>query len=309
MPGDLIGDPLWAVLIPPRLERFRSLAGLGEADLAVDLTGWNKYVLLAGERVFLFPREAENVAWFDHEAAVYQALAAGGFALAPQVRGRWRDDSVYPFPFAEVTRLHGTPLFRTQPGATAALFGPFGAVVARIHQVPPLDLPQPPLIERHHRPAWRWLHRALSPDTFAEAAAEAAERLDRPSAEARWRARLGAAASLRPVLVHGDLHEDQLLAEGGRITGILDWETARVDHPFWDFDLGEWGTGLWRRHRGEFSALWAMAWREYAAVRGLDPDPAPLETAFRLRQALALLDQPGDPAVTGTVAEHLAAIS
>jgi hypothetical protein len=52
-----------------------------------------------------------------------------------------------------------------------------------------------------------------------------------------------------------------------------------------------------------------MAWREYAAVRGLDPDPAPLETAFRLRQALALLDQPGDPAVTGTVAEHLAAIS
>jgi hypothetical protein len=52
-----------------------------------------------------------------------------------------------------------------------------------------------------------------------------------------------------------------------------------------------------------------MAWREYAAVRGLDPDPAPLETAFRLRQALALLDQPGDPDVTGTVAEHLAAIS
>jgi len=111
------------------------------------------------------------------------------------------------------------------------------------------------------------------------------------------------------VLVHGDLHEDQLLAAGDEITGILDWETARVDHPFWDFDLGEWGTGLWRARRYEFSRLWATAWREYAAVRSLDPDPAPLETAFRLREALALLDDPDDPAVSGTVAEHLAAIS
>jgi hypothetical protein len=101
-----------------------------------------------------------------------------------------------------------------------------------------------------------------------------------------------------------------LLVTGGEITGILDWETARVDHPFWDFDLGEWGTGLWRQQRAGFSKLWATAWREYAGVRGIDPDPAPLETAFRLRQALALLDGdgPSDPAVAGTVEEHLAPI-
>ena len=118
------------------------------------------------------------------------------------------------------------------------------------------------------------------------------------------------AAAHRHVLVHGDIHEHQLLVTEGEITGILDWETARVDHPFWDFDLGEWGTGLWRRHRREFSGLWATAWREYAAVRGIDPDPAPLETAFRLRQALALLDGDGlsDPAVAGTVEEHVAPI-
>ena len=45
------------------------------------------------------------------------------------------------------------------------------------------------------------------------------------------------------------------------------------------------------------------------AVRGLDPDPMPLETAFRQRQALALLDEPGDPHAVGTVAEPLGAIS
>jgi aminoglycoside phosphotransferase (APT) family kinase protein len=26
----------------------------------------------------------------------------------------------------------------------------------------------------------------------------------------------------------GDLHEDQLLADGGQLTGVIDWETARV---------------------------------------------------------------------------------
>jgi aminoglycoside phosphotransferase (APT) family kinase protein len=307
VPGDLIGDPLWAVLIPPRLARFRDLTGLVEATLTTNVTGWNKYVLLAGERVFLFPRQQENVAWFEHEVAVYRALAAGGFTLAPQVRGQWRDDEVYPYPFAEVTRLAGT-----RPADPAALFGPLGRVLARIHQVPPPDLAWPRLIERHQRPAYRWLHRALDPATSGDAAAEAAQRLDRPDCLPRWRARLAASAALAPVLIHGDIHEDQLLASDGKITGILDWETARVGHPFWDFDLGEWGTGLWRRHRRDFSGLWATAWREYAAVRGLDPDPAPLETVFRLRQALTLREQPGDqthgPDITGTVAEHLAAI-
>jgi hypothetical protein len=32
----------------------------------------------------------------------------------------------------------------------------------------------------------------------------------------------------------------------------------------------------------------------------------PLETAFRLRHALRLLADPGDPAVDGTIEEHLA---
>jgi aminoglycoside phosphotransferase (APT) family kinase protein len=106
------------------------------------------------------------------------------------------------------------------------------------------------------------------------------------------------------VLVHGDIHQGQLLAGGGRLTGILDWETARVHHPFWDFDLGQWGTGLWRRR--DFSALRARGWRAYARARGLDVGSGPLETAFRLRHALGLLADPGDPAITGAIDEHLA---
>jgi aminoglycoside phosphotransferase (APT) family kinase protein len=155
----------------------------------------------------------------------------------------------------------------------------------------------------------RWLRRALDPGTTREAVAEAADRLGRRERAAEWTEQLEVAADHHPVLVHGDIHEDQLLVVDDRLSGILDWETARIDHPFWDFDLGEWGTGLWRRHRREFSRLWSVAWRAYATQRGLDTDSAPLETAFRLRQALYVLDCDRDASIVGTVNEHLDAIS
>ena len=41
------GDPVWAVLIPPRLSRFRELVQIGDEPLEVDFTGWNKFVLLS----------------------------------------------------------------------------------------------------------------------------------------------------------------------------------------------------------------------------------------------------------------------
>ena len=48
------GDPVWAVLIPPRLSRFRELVQLGDEQLDVDFTGWNKFVLLSKECAFCF---------------------------------------------------------------------------------------------------------------------------------------------------------------------------------------------------------------------------------------------------------------
>ena len=238
--GDIVGRAVNAVLVPPQAERFASLVGVDTGRLVLNVSGWNKLVLMDSDRVFLFPRSAIGVEWFERELAAYRALAGA----------------------------------------------------------------RPP---RHHDASYhRWLRRALDPATCVGAAAEAADRLGRPDRASAWADLLGSAAQLTPVLVHGDIHEDQLLADGGQLTGVIDWETARVDHPFWDFDLGEWGTGLWRRRRRDFSALWARGWAAYAQERGLDDDSRPLETAFRLRHALRLLADPGDPAIVGTIDEHLA---
>jgi aminoglycoside phosphotransferase (APT) family kinase protein len=298
---DIVGRPAGAVLIPPQAARFAALTGADPDRLVLNVTGYNKLVLLDVDRVFLFPRAAAGVEWFERELAVYQALARTGLEIVPRLLGRWEDPEIYPFPFAAVTRLRGEV-----PAEPEALIEQLGEVIACWHELEPPALAgaRPP---RHHDAAHhRWLRRALDPATSAEATAEAADRLDRPGRASAWADLLASAAQLAPVLVHGDIHEDQLLADGGRLTGIIDWETARVDHPFWDFDLGEWGTGLWRRRRRDFSALWARGWRAYAQARGLDVGSGPLEAAFRLRHAIGLLADPGDPAVVGTLEEHLA---
>jgi aminoglycoside phosphotransferase (APT) family kinase protein len=299
--GDVVGRAVNAVLVPPQAERFAALVGADTGRLVVNVTGWNKLVLLDADRVFLFPRAVAGVEWFEREIAVYRALAQTPLSIVPRLLGRWEDPEIYPFPFAAVTRLRGEV-----PAEPEALAGQLGQAIACWHELepPPLAGARPPA--HHNAVHHRWLRRALNPSTSAAAAAEAAERLGRTGRAAAWADLLAAAARLRPVLVHGDIHEDQLLAEDDRLTGIIDWETARVDHPFWDFDLGEWGTGLWRRRRPEFGAIWARGWRAYAQARGFDPDPRPMETAFRLRHALRLLADPGDPAVLGTIEEQLA---
>jgi aminoglycoside phosphotransferase (APT) family kinase protein len=299
--SDIVGPAVSAVLVPPQAERFAALVGVDLDGLVLNVTGWNKLVLLDSDRVFLFPRARDGVEWFERELAVYGALADTRLSVVPRLLGYWEDPEIYPFPFAAVSRLRGVA-----PAEPELLAEQLGQAIALWHEIEPPALAgaRPPA---HHSTAHQhWLRRALDPATSAEAAREAAERLGQPDRAPAWADLLGRAAGLAPVLVHGDIHEDQLLVDGDRLTGILDWETARIDHPFWDFDLGEWGTGLWRRRRRDFSALWARTWRAYAEVRGFDTDSRPLETAFRLRHALRLLDAPGDPAIHGTIEEHLA---
>jgi aminoglycoside phosphotransferase (APT) family kinase protein len=299
--GDLVGRAVNAVLIPPQAKRFASLVDADPDRLVLNVGGWNKLVLLDSDRVFLFPRWASGVEWFERELAAYRALAAARLNVVPRLLGRWEDPEIYPFPFAAVTRLRGAT-----PADPEALIEQLGRAIACWHELEPplLAGSRPP---SHHDAAHhRWLRRALDPATCASAAAEAADRLGRPARAVVWADLLARAALLAPVLVHGDIHEDQLLAHDGQLTGVIDWETARVDHPFWDFDFGEWGTGPWRRGRRDFSALWAREWVAYARTRGLDTDSRPLETAFRIRLALRLLADPGDPAVVGTIEEHLA---
>lgn len=252
--------------------------------------------------MFLFPRTPADVAGFEHELRVYERL---DLPIVARLAGRWHDERVYPFPFAAVTRLPGVHVDDPAP-----LLEQLGRAIAGWHRLDASDLrdlDQPPPAH-HAEPANAWLRRALTTRASRQAVDELCDRVGEQRRRNHWVGLLGQAAGLDHVLVHGDVHEDQLLVDDGRLTGVVDWETARIDHPFWDFDFGEWGTGLWRRHRRDFDHLWTAMWRGYAGDD--DADPRPLITAFRLRQVHYLLDEPDnhDPAISGTVEEHLAAL-
>jgi aminoglycoside phosphotransferase (APT) family kinase protein len=153
------------------------------------------------------------VEWFERELAAYRALARTQLDVMPRLLGCWQDPGIYPFPFAAVTRLRGEV-----PAEPGALIGQLGEVIACWHELEPPALAgaRPP---HHHDAAHhRWLRRALDRATSAGAAAEAADRLGRPGRSAAWAELLASAAQLAPVLVHGDIHQGQLLADGGRLT-------------------------------------------------------------------------------------------
>ncbi len=98
MGDDLVGPAISALLVPPQAARLATLVGVDLDRLVLNVVGWNKLVLPDSDRVFLFPRSAAGVEWFDRETAAYQALARTGLAVLPQVLGRWHDPEIYPFP-------------------------------------------------------------------------------------------------------------------------------------------------------------------------------------------------------------------
>jgi Phosphotransferase enzyme family len=206
-----VGRPVNAVLAPPQAERFAAVAGVDLNRLVLNVTGWNKLVLLDSDRVFLFPRSAIGVEWFERELAAYRALAKTQLGIVPRLLGCWEDPDIYPFPFAAVTRLRGQV-----PAEPEALIEQLGRAIACWHEL------EPPVLAGARPPghlgaaAHRWLRRALDPATSADAAAEAADLLGRPGHAPVWADLLASAAQLPAVLVHGDIHDGQLLADGDR---------------------------------------------------------------------------------------------
>jgi aminoglycoside phosphotransferase (APT) family kinase protein len=142
--GDLIGRAVHAVLVPPQAERFASTVGVDLGRLVLNVTGYNKLVLLDSERAFLFPRASTGVEWFEREIAAYRALAKTRLSIVPRVLGYWEDPEMYPFPFAAVNRLRGEVL--TEP---EALIEQLVRAIASWHELSPPVLAgaRPP---RHH---------------------------------------------------------------------------------------------------------------------------------------------------------------
>jgi aminoglycoside phosphotransferase (APT) family kinase protein len=276
--GFVTDDRLHAVLIEPQLAHFRELCGLVDEPLQADFSGWHRHAISSGDRIFLFPRHRRWVRGLLIEKAALQAIEGRGVP-APRVIGCWRDDAVSPYPFVGMSRLPGVSWGRLgQPRNDHAPLADWltvmenlGRAIATWHLIDPAELPAS--VRRGSKSLTEFTSR-FTPSAIDESTQRAAAAAELPTDVAgNWARILRPLAAMRRVLVHGDVHEGQILVDDALdITGIIDWETACVGHPLKDFDFGEWGFEIFALE-AHFAGLRRTLWRSYSRARGGDlPD-------------------------------------
>jgi aminoglycoside phosphotransferase (APT) family kinase protein len=177
-------------------------------------------------------RRAGNTDVF-RQAPLLRALHAAGLPV-PDVPWAGEDGAWFGTPFVMMTFLPGTPFFVWQPDprfdraamAVAPLWEQCVDALVRLHRFE----------WRHRLPDWERptpLHEEIT-------------RWDRIVAKAPEPAWLDAGRRVRdallermpsspaPGLVHGDYQPGNMLYDGGRLTGIIDWELASIGSPLLD---------------------------------------------------------------------------
>jgi aminoglycoside phosphotransferase (APT) family kinase protein len=93
---------------------------------------------------------------------------------------------------------------------------------------------------------------------------EAGNRMDGPAATKVWELALDARPAAEAAWIHGDLAPGNLLADGGRLTAVIDWGAVGVGDPAADL------IAVWTQFRGEQRDVFRAV-----ATDGLtDPDDA-----------------------------------
>ena len=209
----VLGEPGLELAEPPA-----ALTGGFDTEIhAVRLRG--APARFAGPLVLRVLRAHHDPAMVMREQAIQNALADQGYPAA-RVLHAALDPAPLGAAFLLMERLPGTPLMSTRP----------------------LGMDRP-LLEAQLR-----LH-ALDPAPLARALGDAVTFEGYLAALERRRARAGLAGLAQPmqwlhehrpsresppVICHGDLHPQNILVEGGRVSGVLDWPNAVIADAAFD---------------------------------------------------------------------------
>lgn len=232
----------------------------GPVSGALRLSGganMQSWLFRAGDDAFVL-RRAPSDEWLagraldlSGEAAVIRAAREAG-VLAPEVVVELRPQDAIGTGFVMRAIAGTAEPARVLEGDPAAMIADLATALAAIHRVDPADLPAMPQLD--------------APGGVA-GLAEQFERYggDRPiiALGLAWLQRnLPPPAPQR--LVHGDLRIGNVMADGGRLTGVLDWELAHLG----DFheDLAYGCMTVWRFGRLDRPAFGLTGIDEYLAA-------------------------------------------
>lgn len=224
------------------------------------------------------PRHAEASTRLETERQVLRAFSPAIRAelpfLLPTVAGTVRQGELITFVYSHITGKAET--VETLSAGTAALALEIGAAIAAIH-----DLPQE-LVTNYDLPSYtanEFRQRRLN-----ELDQSATTGKIPPALLRRWEHAMEDVALWRfnACVVHGDLHEDNILLDGDAVSAVIGWTELRVGDPADDF---AWLVAV---NDPDFVDTVMQA---YAAARNETPDPhllrrAALSAEFALAQWL-----------------------
>ncbi|WP_287931622.1 macrolide 2'-phosphotransferase [Arthrobacter sp.] len=224
------------------------------------------------------PKHVEASARLETERQVLKAFSPAIRAelpfLLPTVAGTVRQGELITFVYSHIAGKPESIEELSSGGAALAL--EIGAAIAAIH-----DLPQE-LVTRADLPSYtanEFRQRKLNELDQAATTGKIP-----PSLLLRWEHAMEDVALWRfnASVVHGDLHEDNILLDGPRVTAVMGWTDLRVGDPADDF---AWLVAI------NDPAFVDTVMQAYAAARHETPDPhllrrAALSAEFALAQWL-----------------------
>ncbi|MDR6102673.1 aminoglycoside phosphotransferase (APT) family kinase protein [Agrobacterium larrymoorei] len=253
------------------------------ADLQVrpvSHSGWDNRSFRLGERMLIRLPSAEGyVPQVEKEHRWLPYLAKRLPLPIPEPLAKGRPSEDYPFPWSIYRWLDGEPLALKLPETDLKMLAE--DVAAFLRALHAIDASDGPLAGAHN------FHRGGSLRVYDAQARDAIEavsdEVDADLARAIWEVALKSGWQGRPVWVHGDIAEGNLLMQGGRLSAVIDFGSSGVGDPASDLILA-WNVldadsravfrqalpldaETWQRGRGW--ALW-KAMIVLAAERGRD---------------------------------------
>jgi aminoglycoside phosphotransferase (APT) family kinase protein len=201
-----IDDELVRELIDEQFPQWTDLPLVRAGDGTV-----NVIYRLGSDLSIRLPRRAAKD---ETEERVLERLAPSLPIEIPRVVARGNPGPRYPWSWWVVTWLHGEIPTGDLPAEEVAAF------LASLQAVDPADAPEP-AGGRGNPLAWR--------DRYVQ---DALTRVDAPGAAELWQEAMRAPEWAEPkVWIHCDLDRRNVLARGGRLAAVFDWEGAGAGDP------------------------------------------------------------------------------
>ena len=250
---------------------------VADLPLAYVADGWDNVTYRLGEELAVrLPRRQAAVELIVSEQRWLPVLAQRVRLAVPAPVLTGAPDEGYPWPWSVVRWVDGTPVdvVPLDPGEAAAV----GAVLADQHGPAPDDAPRNPnrgipLRVKDPALAVRW-------DRLADA--DAARRA--------WAEVVDVPIDVAPGWLHSDLHPKNLVGDGGRLVGAIDWGDLGVGDPATDLSAAwmlfppEAHEQVWDAYGGITDATLARArgWAIFFGTVLLDTDVGGEDTFGRI---------------------------